>query len=112
MDWSRRVQNFVICLEMLFFAIAHVFVFPTEEWKPGYRPKERIKTKLGENIGIHDFVKDVKHMVKTRKRGVETVLSLASANQRKPFQPRKRRRPFMTMVLEMHVVMAMMVTTL
>ncbi len=67
-DWSRRVQNFVICLEMLFFAVAHVFVFPTEEWKPGYRPKERIKTKLGENIGIHDFVKDVKHMVKTRKR--------------------------------------------
>jgi len=67
-DWSRRVQNFVICLEMLFFAVAHVFVFPTEEWKPGYRPKERVKGKLGDNIGIHDFVKDVKHMVKTRKR--------------------------------------------
>jgi len=66
-DWSRRVQNFVICLEMLFFAVAHVFVFPTEEWKPGYRPKERVKGKLGDNIGINDFVKDVKHMVKTRK---------------------------------------------
>ena len=67
-DWSRRVQNFVICLEMLFFAVAHVFVFPTEEWRPGYRPKERVKGKLGDNIGINDFVKDVKHMVKTRKR--------------------------------------------
>ena len=67
-DWSRRVQNFVICLEMLFFATAHVFVFPTEEWKPGYRPKDRVKGRLGDNIGINDFVKDVKHMVKTRKR--------------------------------------------
>ena len=54
-DWSRRVQNFVICLEMLFYAVAHVFVFPTEEWKPGYRPKERVKGKLGDNIGINDL---------------------------------------------------------
>lgn len=67
-DWSRRVQNFVICLEMLFFAVAHVFVFPTEEWAEGYSPRERVRGKLGDNIALGDFVRDVKHMVKTRKR--------------------------------------------
>ena len=67
-DWSRRIQNFVICLEMLFFAIGHCFVFPTDEWAPGYQPRVRAhKQKFGDGIALRDFVKDVKLLVKTRK---------------------------------------------
>ena len=29
--WGKQVQNFVICLEMLLFSIAHFNCFPTEE---------------------------------------------------------------------------------
>jgi len=68
-EWSRQAQNFLICIEMLFFAIAHCFVFPTEEWKEGYKPKEHNKsTKFGDQIALRDFAKDVKFIVKSRKK--------------------------------------------
>ena len=66
-EWCREAQNFLICLEMLFFAIAHCFVFPTEEWKPGYRPRiQSSPQKFGDNIALRDFAKDVKFMFKSR----------------------------------------------
>lgn len=69
MEWSKEAQNFLICLEMLFFAIAHCFVFPTEEWEPGYRPKEIVaKQKFGDKIALRDFVSDVKLIMKSRKK--------------------------------------------
>jgi hypothetical protein len=62
LEWSKEAQSFLICLEMFMFAIAHCFVFPTEEWEPGYRGREkrRIKAKFGDNLALRDFVKDVK----------------------------------------------------
>lgn len=69
MEWSRQAQNFLVCIEMLFFAIAHCFVFPTEEWKEGYRPRERIhNAKFGDGIALHDFAKDVKFILKSRRK--------------------------------------------
>uniref|UniRef100_A0A7S2ES59 Transmembrane protein 184C n=1 Tax=Trieres chinensis TaxID=1514140 RepID=A0A7S2ES59_TRICV len=69
-EWSRRAQNFLICLEMLFFAIAHCFVFPTEEWEEGYRPPEQgegTNTKFGDNIALNDFAREVRFLLKSRK---------------------------------------------
>mmetsp|Transcript_31123 Transcript_31123/g.57507 ORF Transcript_31123/g.57507 Transcript_31123/m.57507 type:complete len:490 (-) Transcript_31123:85-1554(-) len=69
MEWSRQAQNFLVCLEMLFFAIAHCFVFPTEEWKEGYRPRERNhEAKFGDGIALRDFAKDVRFIIKSRKK--------------------------------------------
>eukprot|EP00566_Odontella_aurita_P000659 CAMPEP_0113534256 /NCGR_PEP_ID=MMETSP0015_2-20120614/5063_1 /TAXON_ID=2838 /ORGANISM="Odontella" /LENGTH=547 /DNA_ID=CAMNT_0000433407 /DNA_START=258 /DNA_END=1901 /DNA_ORIENTATION=- /assembly_acc=CAM_ASM_000160 len=69
MEWSRQAQNFLTCLEMLFFAIAHCFAFPTEEWKPGYTPRERSQNaKFGDNIALQDFARDVKFILKSRKK--------------------------------------------
>lgn len=39
-NWATQAQNFLICLEMLIFSIVHFYVFPTEEWRDGYRPKK------------------------------------------------------------------------
>lgn len=50
------IQNLLICLEMLFFSLAHWCVFPAEEWEPDYRPKQYAKP----GLGIKDFAKDVK----------------------------------------------------
>lgn len=68
-EWSKRAQSFLICMEMFAFAIAHSFVFPTEEWESGYREKEvrRIKATFGDSLALKDFVKDVKTVMKSRK---------------------------------------------
>lgn len=60
---AAMVQNILICLEMLFFSIAHWCVFPTDEWEPGYRPREYAKP----GIGIKDFVEDISYIASSRK---------------------------------------------
>ena len=75
-EWSKEAQSFLICLEMFMFAIAHCFVFPTDEWEAGYREREkrRIKAKFGDNLALRDFVKDVKLvMMKKKKRSPSKV---------------------------------------
>lgn len=59
---AAQIQNFLICLEMLFFSIAHWCVFPAEEWSPDYRPKQHV-AKPG--IGFKDFASDLKYIVST-----------------------------------------------
>jgi hypothetical protein len=71
-DMAAMLQNILICLEMLFFSLAHFCVFPTDEWEEGYRPKEMEKP----GIAIHDFVKDVGLVLDHTARGI-------SARQRK-----------------------------
>mmetsp|Transcript_16647 Transcript_16647/g.31532 ORF Transcript_16647/g.31532 Transcript_16647/m.31532 type:complete len:507 (-) Transcript_16647:84-1604(-) len=62
LEWSKQAQAFVICMEMFVFAIVHCFVFPVEEWEPGYREKEkrRIRASFGDSLALKDFVEDVK----------------------------------------------------
>lgn len=70
MEWSKEAQSFLICLEMFLFAIGHCFVFPTDEWEAGYREREkrRIKAKFGDNLALRDFVKDVKLVMRKKKK--------------------------------------------
>ncbi len=58
-DWSEQIQNFLICLEMLLFSIAHFYCFPIEEWQPGYKVNYR-KAKFGESLALGDFFADLK----------------------------------------------------
>jgi len=58
-----ELQNVLICLEMLFFSIAHVCVFPTDEWEEGYAPREYAKP----GIGLKDFVSDMSLIVESTK---------------------------------------------
>ena len=69
LEWSKEAQSFLICLEMFMFAIAHCFIFPTDEWEPGYREREkkRIKAQFGDNLALRDFVKDVKLVMRKKK---------------------------------------------
>ena len=63
-EQSAMIQNILICLEMLFFSIAHWCVFPTDEWEPGYRRREYAKP----GIGIKDFVQDMSYIAESRKK--------------------------------------------
>jgi len=58
-DWSEQIQNFLICMEMLLFSIAHFYCFPIEEWQPGYKVNFR-KAKFGESLALSDFFADLK----------------------------------------------------
>ncbi len=58
-EWSEQIQNFLICMEMLLFSIAHFYCFPIEEWQPGYKVNYR-KAKFGESLALTDFFSDLK----------------------------------------------------
>lgn len=70
-QWAKQAQNFLICLEMLGFAIAHFYCFPVEEWEEGYRPVEN-EGKFGDNMALGDFLHDLKLILrhKEKKKGV------------------------------------------
>lgn len=67
-------QNFLICLEMLFSAVAHVFVFSPDEWAPGYREREEERKRtasqhaFGDSVALGDFIDDVKIVLASKKR--------------------------------------------
>mmetsp|Transcript_23457 Transcript_23457/g.50842 ORF Transcript_23457/g.50842 Transcript_23457/m.50842 type:complete len:487 (+) Transcript_23457:136-1596(+) len=63
-EQATAIQHILICLEMVFFAIAHLCVFPAEEWEPNYRPKEFQVP----SMGISDFARDVKYIVTSSRR--------------------------------------------
>ena len=67
-DWSKQAQNFIICIEMFFFSIVHLYVFPPEEWEEGYRPAETVRRKFGDNIALRDFVQDVRLVLQSRSK--------------------------------------------
>uniref|UniRef100_A0A7S4N6L7 Transmembrane protein 184C n=1 Tax=Odontella aurita TaxID=265563 RepID=A0A7S4N6L7_9STRA len=66
-EWTAKVQDMLICVEMLFFSLAHFFTFPTDEWEQGYRPTES-STRFGDNIALGDFVSDVKFVVRSSRK--------------------------------------------
>jgi len=63
---AAEIQNILICLEMLLFAVAHWCVFPADEWQEDYQPQS-FATKPG--FGIVEFVSDVSQLAnQTRRR--------------------------------------------
>jgi hypothetical protein len=58
-EWAKSAQNFLICLEMLLFSIAHFYCFPTDEWEEGYRVKHS-QGNFGDSIALGDFFQDLK----------------------------------------------------
>lgn len=64
--WGKQAQNFLICLEMLLFSIAHFQTFPTEEWEEGYRPRTTADSKFGDHMALRDFLSDIKLVLTTK----------------------------------------------
>ncbi|KAL7536175.1 hypothetical protein ACHAWF_005393 [Thalassiosira exigua] len=70
----RQSQNFLICLEMLFSAVAHCFVFSPDEWAEGYREREEERRRnmesraFGDSVALGDFIHDVKIVMASKKK--------------------------------------------
>lgn len=73
---AAQIQNFLICLEMLFFSIAHWCVFPAEEWEPDYRPRHYAKP----GIGLGDFVSDMSYIMASRTEARRAARSRANTD--------------------------------
>ena len=73
-DFIMQAQNFLICLEMLFSAVAHCFVFSPDEWAEGYREREEERRRrassraFGDSVALGDFINDVKIVMASKKR--------------------------------------------
>jgi hypothetical protein len=66
--WAKSAQNFLICLEMLLFSIAHFYTFPTNEWEEGYRASHESSSKFGDSIALGDFMNDLKLILKSKSK--------------------------------------------
>lgn len=75
-EFIMQAQNFLICLEMLFSAVAHCFIFSPDEWAPGYREREEARRKnhtagttgLGDSVAFGDFINDIKVVMASKRR--------------------------------------------
>jgi hypothetical protein len=65
--YAKQAQNFLICLEMLGFSIAHFYCFPVEEWEDGYRPEED-QSKFGDKMALGDFLHDLKLIMRRKSK--------------------------------------------
>eukprot|EP00588_Corethron_pennatum_P000500 CAMPEP_0194290158 /NCGR_PEP_ID=MMETSP0169-20130528/40663_1 /TAXON_ID=218684 /ORGANISM="Corethron pennatum, Strain L29A3" /LENGTH=618 /DNA_ID=CAMNT_0039037681 /DNA_START=15 /DNA_END=1871 /DNA_ORIENTATION=- len=66
--WATQAQNFMICLEMLLFSIAHFYCFPVDEWHPDH---DRNKKAVGDKMAFGDFVKDLKLIMRGDNKAKE-----------------------------------------
>ena len=66
-EWAMSAQNFLICLEMLLFSIAHFYCFPTEEWQEGYRIAAE-RAQFSDTIALGDFFQDVKLILTSKPK--------------------------------------------
>jgi len=76
MEKAAQIQNFLICLEMLFFSIAHWCVFPAEEWEPNYMPVEYERP----GLGLKDFASDVGQIMKGRSEARRAARARSASN--------------------------------
>jgi len=68
-NFQQDAQNFLITIEMLIASLAHFYVFPHEEWAPGYKPaKKDDEQKFGETLALRDFVSDLKLLIGSKKK--------------------------------------------
>ncbi len=73
---ASQIQNLLICIEMLIAALAHVYVFPPEEWHDGWRTADKAKNLLQEGLALKEFAQDFKQLYQPwDKLGVERQLS-------------------------------------
>lgn len=62
---SVQIQNLLICIEMLLASLAHVYVFPYQEWAEGYKKEKNQGIRLNDTFALKDFLSDLKLMVTT-----------------------------------------------
>lgn len=67
---AAAFQNFLVCIEMFVASAAHGHVFGADEWQPNFKPRH-ITASISDNLALHDFVRDVRSVLPSRRRRVK-----------------------------------------
>ena len=59
---SRAAQDLLVCIEMLVASLAFYYVFPYQEWAPGYKKKKQ-DFLIMESLALSDFVSDIRGVI-------------------------------------------------
>lgn len=59
---ASQISNLLICIEMLIASIAHFYIFPYQEWAPGYQRAKQKSILLRDTMAFGDFLKDMRAM--------------------------------------------------
>jgi hypothetical protein len=60
---AMQIQNLLICIEMFMASIAHFYIFPYQEWQPGY---EKISVNFQEALALPGLATDL-HRISRRR---------------------------------------------
>lgn len=59
---AAQCQNLLICVEMLIASIAHLYIFPHQEWAPNYRKERQRSLMLRDTMALGDFMRDMRRL--------------------------------------------------
>ena len=59
---ANQIQNLLTCIEMLIASLAHVYIFPYQEWADNYRDTAMTKIRLRDTFALNDFATDLHEM--------------------------------------------------
>lgn len=65
---ALQIQNLLICIEMFMASIAHMYIFPYQEWQPGYI---KVNVKLQDALALPGLATDLSR-ISTRRDWVES----------------------------------------
>jgi hypothetical protein len=55
-----QITNLLICIEMLIASIAHYYIFPYQEWEPGYQREKEKNILLRDTMAFGTFLQDMR----------------------------------------------------
>jgi hypothetical protein len=80
---ASQCQNLLICIEMLIASVAHLYVFPHQEWAPSYRHERQRSLLLRDTMALGDFYRDMRRLVTPWGHFKEQELGTLSGRSRK-----------------------------
>jgi len=73
---ASGIQHILICMEMLFFSIAHWCVFPAEEWEDDYK----VQYYQRPGFGFKDFASDLSLIIDDGKKSIRARREMKKGN--------------------------------
>lgn len=84
---AYALQDFLICVEMLLASLAHYYIFPPNQWSPGFKTKkvralaadEEDGMTLQSTFAVGDFFRDVREVMARSEKTSDGNLSVRSS---------------------------------
>jgi hypothetical protein len=75
-----QITNLLICIEMLIASIAHYYIFPYQEWEPGYQREKEKNILLRDTMAFGTFLQDMRVVFNSMRQPTSSSSSSSSAS--------------------------------